>query len=110
MRRTQIIILVGFGVFMFLAISALVARSLSATGTERSYVLEIAQAQARGDTQAVLAKTPACAAGARLQGGNPGVRSAPQAPRRGPDPPVPAVQQSPAHDRDRHRPGRLAHG
>jgi hypothetical protein len=61
MRRPQVLILIGFSVFMFLAISALVARSLSATGTERSYVLEVAQAQARGDANAVLAKTPSCA-------------------------------------------------
>jgi hypothetical protein len=61
MRRPQVLILVGFGLFMFLAISALVARSLSSTGTERSEVLEVAEAQARGDAQAVLAKTPACA-------------------------------------------------
>ena len=38
----------------------MLARSLSATGPERSKVLEIAQAQARGDAKAVLRDTPAC--------------------------------------------------
>jgi hypothetical protein len=61
MRRPQLFILIGFGVFVFLAISAMVARSLSATGTERARVLEVARAQARGDAGAVLAATPACA-------------------------------------------------
>jgi hypothetical protein len=39
----------------------MLARALAATGTERSRVLELAQAQARGDADAVLADTPACA-------------------------------------------------
>jgi hypothetical protein len=39
----------------------MLARALAATGTERSRVLEVAQAQARGDADAVLADTPACA-------------------------------------------------
>jgi hypothetical protein len=55
-------ILIGLGVFFFLALSAMLARALSATGTERAKVLQIAQAQARGDAQAVLADTPACRA------------------------------------------------
>ena len=61
MRRTRVLIIAGFGVFVFLGISLMLARALSATGTERSRVLEIAEAQARGDAQAVLGKTPACA-------------------------------------------------
>jgi hypothetical protein len=60
-RRTQIWIVVGFGAFFFLGISLMLARSLSATGTERSEVLEIVRAQARGDAGAVLRRTPACA-------------------------------------------------
>src|SRR4051812_37837618 len=40
----------------------MLARALSATGTERSRVLDVARAQARGDTDAVLAETPACQA------------------------------------------------
>jgi hypothetical protein len=61
-RRTRILILVGFGVFFFLGISALLARSLSSTGAERSRVLELARAEARGDSRAVLNITRACAA------------------------------------------------
>ena len=61
MRRTRVLIIAGFGVFVFLGISLMLARALSATGTERSRVLELAEAQARGDAQAVLRATPACA-------------------------------------------------
>ena len=39
----------------------MLARTLAATGTERSRVTELAEAQARGDAKAVLAATPACA-------------------------------------------------
>jgi hypothetical protein len=61
MRRSQLYILIGFGAFFFLGISLMLARSLSATGTERAKVREIAEAQARGDAKAVLRRTPACA-------------------------------------------------
>ena len=61
MRRTRVLIIAGFGVFVFLGIALMLARALSATGTERSRVLEIAEAQARGDARAVLRATPACA-------------------------------------------------
>jgi hypothetical protein len=60
LRRKRILIVAGFGVFVFLGISAMLARALSATGTERSRVLELVQAEARGDARAVLAGTPAC--------------------------------------------------
>jgi hypothetical protein len=62
LRRSRILILAGFGVFVFLAVSAMLARALSATGTERARVLDIARAEARGDARAVLRATPACAA------------------------------------------------
>ena len=61
MRRSQLYILIGFGAFFFLGITLMLARALSATGTERSKVTEIAEAQARGDARAVLRETPACA-------------------------------------------------
>ena len=61
MRRRQLFIVIGFGVFVFLGISLMLARALSATGTERSKVREIVQAQARGDAKAVLQRIPACA-------------------------------------------------
>jgi hypothetical protein len=60
-RRTRILILVGFAVFVFLGISLMLARALSATGTERTRVVEIVEAQARGDVKAVLRRTPSCA-------------------------------------------------
>lgn len=62
MRRSQRYIVIGVVVFAFLAISALLARALSATGTERAKVLEIAEAQAKGDATTVLNETPACKA------------------------------------------------
>lgn len=55
------LIVVGFALFFFIGISAMLARALAATGTERSRVLEVAEAQARGDARAVLHATPACA-------------------------------------------------
>jgi hypothetical protein len=48
-------------VFVFLGISALLARALSATGNERAMALDIARAEARGDGAAVLRLTPECA-------------------------------------------------
>jgi hypothetical protein len=61
-RRTRILIVVGFLVFVFLGISAMLARALSAAGTERSQVLDVAKAEARGDARKVLDLTPACEA------------------------------------------------
>ena len=62
MRRTRILIVVGFLVFVFLGISAMLARALSAAGTERSHALDVAKAEARGDASEVLDMTPACKA------------------------------------------------
>jgi hypothetical protein len=62
LRRTRVLIVAGFLVFVFLAVSALLARALTAAGTERARVLDVAQAQARGDAARVLELTPACAA------------------------------------------------
>jgi hypothetical protein len=59
-RRTRILLVVGFLVFVFLGISAMLARALSAAGTERSHVLDVAKAEARGDASKVLDLTPAC--------------------------------------------------
>jgi hypothetical protein len=61
-RRRQRYIVIGFIVFVFLGISALLARGLTGAGTERSKVLDVLQAQARGDAEAVLAALPACRA------------------------------------------------
>lgn len=58
-RRTKITAIV-FGTFVFLSISLLLARALVGTGGERSAVLEILRAQARGDAGAVLERMPRC--------------------------------------------------
>jgi hypothetical protein len=62
MRRPAVLIAVGFGVFVFLGLSFLLARGLTASSTERGKVLTLLEAQARGDADAVLADLPACAA------------------------------------------------
>jgi hypothetical protein len=62
MRRARVYIAVGFAAFLFLGLSALLARALTGSGTERSQVLELVEAQARGDADAVLAALPACRA------------------------------------------------
>jgi hypothetical protein len=56
------IVLIVVAVFAFLAVSALLARALTATGAERSAVLDIVRAQARGEEDTVLSLAPACAA------------------------------------------------
>jgi hypothetical protein len=60
MRRARIGIAIGFAAFLFLGASALLARGLTGAGTERARVLELLQAQARGDAAAVLRMLPAC--------------------------------------------------
>jgi hypothetical protein len=59
-RRVTLVTAVAFGLFVFLGISSLLARALTGEGAERSRVLEVLQAQARGDANAVLDKLPAC--------------------------------------------------
>jgi hypothetical protein len=61
-HRTRNLIVIGFLVFVFLGISAMLARGLTGAGTERSRVLELVRAEARGDADAVLAMLPACRA------------------------------------------------
>jgi hypothetical protein len=62
MRRARLAIAIGFAVFVFLGLSALLARGLTGAGAERAGVLELLEAQARGDAEAVLAALPACRA------------------------------------------------
>jgi hypothetical protein len=62
MRRTRVYIAMGFAAFVFLGLSGLLARALTGSGTERSQVLELVEAQAGGDTAAVLDKLAACRA------------------------------------------------
>lgn len=52
----------GFGVFVFLGLSFLLARGLTGASTERGKVLELLEAQVAGDAAAVLEQLPACRA------------------------------------------------
>jgi len=61
-RRVTLITAIAFGTFVFLGVSFLLARALTGSGAERSRVIEVVRAQARGDADAVLKKLPACAA------------------------------------------------
>jgi hypothetical protein len=54
-------VLIGLGVFAFLGISFVLARVLVGAGSERSAVLDILRAEARGDAGAVLRQMPRCA-------------------------------------------------
>lgn len=60
-RRTVVTALV-FGLFVFVGVALLLARTLTASGTERGKVLDVLRAQARGDAGAVLAEMPECRA------------------------------------------------
>jgi hypothetical protein len=62
MRRARIRIAIGFAIFVFLGLSGLLARGLTGAGNERSHVLALLKAQARGDARAVLAALPSCRA------------------------------------------------
>jgi hypothetical protein len=59
-RRVTVVTAAVFGVFVFLGISFLLARALTGQGAERSRVLDVLRAQARGDAGAVLEQLPAC--------------------------------------------------
>jgi hypothetical protein len=71
MRRPARILLLALGLLAFLAISLGLARVLSANGAERSAILALLEAQARGDAPALVARIdgcarrPACVAAAR---------------------------------------------
>ena len=60
MRRPAKITAIAFGIFVFLGISALLAKALSGAGNERAEVLRVLEAQARGDAEAVLDRLDAC--------------------------------------------------
>ena len=60
MRRPAKITAIAFGVFVFLGISALLAKALSGAGNERAEVLLVLEAQARGDVDEVLDRLDAC--------------------------------------------------
>ena len=60
MRRPGVIAAVVFGTFLFLGISLLLARALTGQGAERTRVLDVLRAEARGDADEVLERLPAC--------------------------------------------------
>ena len=62
MSRPARLVVIAVGVFVFVGISLLLGRALTATGAERAQVLGLVRAQARGDADAVLAALPACRA------------------------------------------------
>jgi hypothetical protein len=61
-RRPALLLVAGFGAFVFLGLSFLLARGLTGSSAERGKVLDVLEAQARGDAAAVLAALPACRA------------------------------------------------
>ena len=55
-------LLIGLGVVLFLAISALLARFLSLPNAERDDLVSLLQAQANGDAPAMLSQLSGCSA------------------------------------------------
>ncbi len=60
MRRRRMITFVALGAALFLAVSALLARVLSADGAERAAITSIVQAEARGDQAAMRQQITGC--------------------------------------------------
>jgi len=65
--RRRRLLLLALAVVVFVLISALLARVLSANGAERAAVIEVLNAQARGDASAVRGLIAHCAAGSPCQ-------------------------------------------
>ena len=61
MRRPHVLLLIALAVILFLAISAVLARVLSIDGAERSAIVALLQAQARGDAGTMVARIHGCA-------------------------------------------------
>jgi hypothetical protein len=61
-RSTRFYLVGSFCLFVFLGISLLLARGLTGSSAERGAVLDVLEAQAEGDADAVLAQLPACRA------------------------------------------------
>jgi hypothetical protein len=61
-RRSTLLALVFAGVVVFLLVSALLARAFSVDSAERSAITAVVQAEARGDTAAVIDRFSGCAA------------------------------------------------
>jgi hypothetical protein len=61
MRRRYVLLAIGAGVVLFLAISALLARVFTVDNSERSAITSLIQAEARGEENAMLARMHGCA-------------------------------------------------
>ena len=61
MRRPLLLALIGLGLLVFLAISALLARAFSVAGAEQAAITSLVQAEARGDSASVIADIQNCA-------------------------------------------------
>jgi hypothetical protein len=74
-RRRLLIALIALGVLVFLAVSAVLARVFSVDGAERSAILSLLGAEARGDANELArlirgcAASPVCRAGAARDAG-----------------------------------------
>jgi hypothetical protein len=64
MRRAYVISIVGVGVLLFLAISAVLARVFSVDSAERSAITALVQAEARGDAGGTIERINGCSASA----------------------------------------------
>jgi hypothetical protein len=60
-RRLTLLLLIGLGLIVFLAISALLARVLSVPGAERAAIAALVQSEARGDAAAMVRQIHGCA-------------------------------------------------
>jgi len=60
MRRVHLIVLIAVGAILFLAISALLARVLSVDGAEQSAITSLVQAEARGNSHAMIDEIEGC--------------------------------------------------
>jgi hypothetical protein len=60
--RSVRLLAISLAILAFLAISVVLARWLSAENAERDAIYDLLRAQARGDTAAMLARLPGCAA------------------------------------------------
>ena len=109
-RRPAVLIVAGFGVFVFLGLSFLLARGLTGSSAERGKVLDVLEAQASGDAAAVLAQLPACRAEPACAQLTRAARARARTARRGADPQLRAEYAALAHAPHRHRPRRLERG
>lgn len=61
MRRAYLLLLIGVGVLLFLAISALLARALTVGNAESTALTDLVRAEAQGDRATVISDIQGCA-------------------------------------------------